>query len=71
MDPELLVLGGGISAAGNQIAEPLRIGMQRETDFAPRVVCSTLGDEAVALGALREALDMAKQRIFDELALPQ
>ncbi|HEV2514264.1 MAG TPA: ROK family transcriptional regulator [Devosia sp.] len=69
-DPELLVLGGGISAAGNQIAEPLRTGMQVETEFAPNVVCSTLGDEAVALGALREALDRAKSGIFDELAMP-
>jgi predicted NBD/HSP70 family sugar kinase len=70
MDPELLVLGGGISAAGNAIAEPLRQGMQRETEFAPEVVCSTLGDEAVALGALFAALEKDKLSIFDQLALP-
>jgi hypothetical protein len=31
---------------------------------APRVVVSTLGDEAVALGAVRSALDEVEQALF-------
>ncbi len=64
VDPEILVIGGGVSAAGNIIAEPLRRRLRLETDFPPRVVCSTLGDEAVALGAIRTALDLAEVKLF-------
>jgi predicted NBD/HSP70 family sugar kinase len=70
MDPELLVVGGGISAAGDAIAEPLRQGMQLETEYAPKVVCSTIGDEAAALGALFAALEKTRARMFDQLAQP-
>lgn len=67
VDPELVVIGGGISAAGEAIAEPLRQRLERETIFAPRVVCSSLGDESAVLGALRLALDSAEERMFAEL----
>ena len=69
-DPELLVIGGGISAAGEVLAEPIRERINRETPFPPDVVYSTLGDEAVALGALRLSLDRAEDRLFSELAPP-
>lgn len=68
VDPEMLVIGGGISAAGEAIAAPLRKRIDRETSFPPKVVCSTLGDEAVALGALRSALDRAEERLFASLS---
>lgn len=68
VDPEALVIGGGISAAGEAIAEPLRRRIKEETSFPPKVVCSTLGDEAVALGALRAALDRAEERLFSNLS---
>ncbi len=68
MDPELLVIGGGVSRAGEGIAAPVRSRFREETPFAPDVVCSSLGDEAVALGALRAALDAAEERLFAELA---
>ncbi len=67
VDPELVVIGGGISAAGEAIAGPLRRRLELETGFPPRVVCSTLGDESAALGALRLALDSAEERMFAEL----
>jgi len=70
VDPELLVIGGGMSAAGEAIAEPLRARIGEETPFAPKVVCSVLGDESVALGSVRMALDRAEERLFAELALP-
>lgn len=67
VDPELLVIGGGVSAAGAAIAEPVRRRLQLETDFPPEVVCSMLGDESVALGAIRTALDLAETKLFAKL----
>ncbi|WP_223695312.1 ROK family transcriptional regulator [Leifsonia poae] len=68
VDPELLVIGGGMSAAGDAIADPVRERIDKETLFPPRVVCSILGDESVAIGSLRLALDRAEERLFTGLA---
>ena len=70
VDPELVVIGGGISAAGEAIRDPLRKRIQEETRFPPRVVCSILGDESVALGSVRLALDKAEEELFAKLAPP-
>lgn len=70
IDPELLVIGGGMSAAGEAFAGPLRARITQETPFPPDVVCSALGDESGALGAVRLALDSAEARLFSELAPP-
>ncbi len=67
LDPDLLVVGGGISAAGELLVGPLRRQLAEETAYPPRVVGSTLGDEAVALGAMRLALDSAEERMFASL----
>ncbi|MEV6154996.1 ROK family protein [Nonomuraea sp. NPDC052129] len=67
IDPELVIIGGGISAAGEAIREPVRVRVERETDFPPEVVCSVLGDHSSAIGAVRCALDVAEERLFAEL----
>jgi predicted NBD/HSP70 family sugar kinase len=67
IDPELLVVGGGMSEAGEAIVGPIRERIQAETMFAPTVIASSLGDEAVALGAVRYALDRSEDRLFAEL----
>ncbi|MEU6717101.1 ROK family transcriptional regulator [Nonomuraea sp. NPDC046802] len=67
IDPELVIIGGGISAAGEAIREPVRVRVERETDFPPTVVCSVMGDHACAIGAVRSALDVAEERLFTEL----
>ncbi len=69
VDPEILVVGGGLSSAGETIVGPLRKHIKQETDFPPRVVCSTLGDTAVALGAVRLALDRAEEKLFADIGL--
>jgi glucokinase len=54
--PELIVLGGGVSALGERLARPVqeiihrRVGMFPATDV--RVKCSALGDEAGLYGGL-------------------
>ncbi|MEV0384268.1 ROK family transcriptional regulator [Nonomuraea sp. NPDC050643] len=58
IDPDLLVLGGGGSSrAGDVLLEPVRRHLAELCVSSPEVVASTLGDEGVALGAVRFALD--------------
>jgi glucokinase len=52
LDPEIIVLSGGvITAAPDLFVEPLRQRIEGLTPFTPRVVASTLGSQAAALGA--------------------
>jgi predicted NBD/HSP70 family sugar kinase len=57
VDPEAVVLGGGMSRGGAVFAEPFRRELGRLTLFPVEVITSVLGDESVALGAARLALD--------------
>ena len=67
INPELVVIGGGISAAGEAIRQPIDRRMPGETAFPPRVVCSVLGDRSSAIGAMRMALNHAEQALFDSI----
>lgn len=53
LDPELVVLGGGLSAAGERLAAPVRAALDERLSWrAPvRVVTSALGAHAGVLGA--------------------
>ena len=63
LDPELVVIGGW--AAGlDGVVEPLRRELARYCLRTPRVVASSLGEEAVATGALRLALDRVEEELF-------
>lgn len=64
MDPELVVLGGGLSGARELLAAPLREELAELCLFPVRVESSELGSESVALGAVRLALDQVEQTIF-------
>ncbi|MFF9410373.1 ROK family transcriptional regulator [Streptomyces anandii] len=57
LDPELVVVGGGFSRAADLIADPLRRELDRWCIRTPELRISEFGDEGVALGALRLALD--------------
>ncbi|WP_370153679.1 ROK family transcriptional regulator [Streptacidiphilus sp. EB129] len=65
LDPEIVVLGGGISQAGAALLNPVRKHLEAQCLFPPRLVVSTLGDEAVALGAVRLCLDEIERQLFD------
>lgn len=69
INPELVIIGGGISAAGEAIRQPVDRRLPAETAFPPRVVCSILGDRSSAIGAVRTALDAAEQELFDALGV--
>ncbi len=65
LNPSTVIVGGGVSRAGARLLEPLERRIADLVPVPPRVVLSTLGDEAVALGAVRLALQAVEERLFD------
>ena len=65
LNPSTVIVGGGVSRAGEKLLEPLERRIAALVPVAPRVVLSTLADEAVALGAARLALLAVEERLFD------
>jgi predicted NBD/HSP70 family sugar kinase len=64
LDPQLVVLGGGFSRSADVLLEPLRRELDKLCIRTPEVLASTLGDECVALGAIRLGLDHLDERVF-------
>jgi predicted NBD/HSP70 family sugar kinase len=64
LDPELIVLGGGIGQRGDLLLPPLERRLQQLTPLRPRIVTSKLGDESVLLGSIATALEVAHNLIF-------
>ncbi|WP_214322398.1 ROK family transcriptional regulator [Nonomuraea sediminis] len=65
IDPDLLVIGGGYSQAGDVLLGPLRRHLTDLCLSAPAVVMSTFGDKSVALGGVRLALDHVEREVLD------
>jgi predicted NBD/HSP70 family sugar kinase len=63
VDPELVVLGGGIGRNGDLLLEPLRAEL-RSSVFHPRIEASALGEDGPVLGAVAMALEHAQERLF-------
>jgi predicted NBD/HSP70 family sugar kinase len=59
IDPEAIVLGGTIATSGDMMLEAIRLECGRRLRSAQserlRIVLSTLGADAVAIGAARAA----------------
>ena len=53
LSPELIIVGGGLSAAGDLLLAPLRVAVERRLVWQqpPRIVQAALGDNAACLGA--------------------
>jgi predicted NBD/HSP70 family sugar kinase len=64
LDPGLVVIGGGVSRAGNALLHPLQESIAALVPNSPPIVLSTLGEEAVALGAIHLALEEADRRLL-------
>ena len=60
LDVSLVVLGGGVAQAGDELLVPLRRELAARMTFqrAPELVRAALGDEAAVLGAALIALDL-------------
>lgn len=65
MDPDLVVIGGGVSRSGDVLLEPIRRHLDPLCLEPPRLAVSTLGDQAVVLGALRHALNHVDAGLYD------
>ncbi|WP_042422031.1 ROK family protein [Streptacidiphilus anmyonensis] len=64
LDPELLVIGGSLAQAEEQLTEPIRAYLADVCLYPPEVVVSELGADAVCLGAVRHALNEAERLLF-------
>ncbi|WP_414940651.1 ROK family protein [Amycolatopsis sp. cmx-11-51] len=64
VDPQLVVIGGGLAQAGDLLTAPLRTELARLCLFPVRVETSMLGDDSVALGAVRLALSRVERELF-------
>ena len=69
LNPATVIVGGGISRAGEQLRGPLEQRIRALVPVPPRVILSQLGDEAVALGGVRLALQTVEHALFDFAAL--
>jgi predicted NBD/HSP70 family sugar kinase len=58
-DPDMVVLGGGVSRAGRPLVDGVERHLDRPVFNTMPIVLSQLGPEAVALGAVRSALQLA------------
>ena len=66
LDPELVILGGGIARGGGDLLlEPVARELAALSPFRPRLAITELGDEAVLHGAVSVALERRPQEMFD------
>lgn len=65
LDPELIVLGGGLAESGSLLLDPLRQKLSERIILGqfPQLACALLGDEAGCVGAALLALDLINGRL--------
>ncbi|EHR61611.1 transcriptional regulator/sugar kinase [Saccharomonospora cyanea NA-134] len=63
VDPEMIVLGGGLASAGDLLLPRLEKHISDVCVRTPRLAASTVGQEAVVLGAVRLALSAADEAL--------
>jgi predicted NBD/HSP70 family sugar kinase len=64
LDPELVILGGGIGGNGDLLLAPVEREVAQLSPFRPRIAVGELGDEAVLHGAVATALRAAQEQLF-------
>ncbi|TWP53409.1 ROK family protein [Lentzea tibetensis] len=64
VDPELVVLGGGIGGNLDLLCGPMEEVLRRTTPLVPRIVAGELGDGAVLAGAVAVGLESARELVF-------
>jgi len=64
LNPEVVIVGGGVSRAGMTLMTPLERCVRDLVPLPVRLVLSTLGEESVALGAVHHALQSTEDRLF-------
>lgn len=64
LDPDLVIIGGGVSKAGPPLLDAVRRHLDRHVLVCRRVELSMLGDDAVAMGGVRASLDVADEQVL-------
>lgn len=64
IDPELIILGGGVGHNGDVLIEPIRQGLAGSTPFTPEIVTAALGTDAVVQGAVGLAVSSAWDHVL-------
>lgn len=67
LNPELVVVGGGLARADERVLEPLRAKITALVPSPPEIVLGRLGTEAALVGAAGWAADVVVQRFVSEL----
>jgi predicted NBD/HSP70 family sugar kinase len=70
VNPEIVVIGGGIARAGDVLLAPLRRRLDAMVRMPPRLAASPLAERGPLLGAIRLALDELEPRLLDGLEEP-
>ena len=63
LDPEVIVLGGGVSGSADMMIEPILARLQGKLLFMPRLAVSKLGYRAAVMGAVQLVLDGTTDRV--------
>jgi predicted NBD/HSP70 family sugar kinase len=67
IDPELVVLGGGMGANADLLLEPIDRAVHAFTPLVPKIVQGELGEDAVLAGAISVGLRAAEGLVFERV----
>jgi predicted NBD/HSP70 family sugar kinase len=65
LDPDLVVVGGGVGHSIDLLLRPVRETLRTLTPLRPKIVPGRLGEDAVLLGAVATALGTARDVVFE------
>jgi predicted NBD/HSP70 family sugar kinase len=68
LDPEMVVLGGGIGHNLDLLRTPLEYHLHELSPLRPRIVKSALGQDVILFGAIATGLEIARDRVFQRRA---
>lgn len=63
LNPEMIILGGGLTQSDDLLLEPIRERVRRVVPFLPKIVLTQLGDDAVLYGAIALAIRATREDI--------